>query len=105
MANTDSRAVIRSVKEWITPGLVTIVGVMIWAQLIELKQDVKTLLLANSATQQRLAMLEKEVDYLRIKVYTDEYNESKQRLPERATPKKEEGPKVPDPEVDQPQYN
>lgn len=105
MTSTDSKAIIRSVKEWITPGLVSIVGIMIWTQLIELKQDVKALLLANSATQQRLAMLEKEVDYLRITVYTHDYNESNPKLPQRATPKKEEGPKIPDPESDNPQYN
>lgn len=105
MANTDSKAIVRSVKEWITPGLISVVGAMLWMQLIELKQDVKALLLANSASQQRLTMLEKEVDYLRIKVYTHDYNQSNGQLPERATPKKEEGPKIPDPESDNPQYN
>lgn len=71
---------------------------MLWSELTELKADVKTLLMKTSATEAKLAMLEKEVDYLRNNINA-QHNQPVIRFPyERATPKKEDGPKVPSPE-------
>jgi hypothetical protein len=90
--------VISALKEWLTPTLISIVGVMLWTELTELRADVKTLLMKTSATEAKLAMLEKEVDYLRNNSNVQR-NEPTIRFPyERATPKKEDGPKVPSPE-------
>lgn len=102
---SDKKAV-SAIKEWLTPSLITIVGVMLWSQITELKQDVKTLLVSISATDTKLAMLEKEVDYLRANNISNEYNTGESRMPfQRAIPKKEDGPKVPDPEPSDKQRN
>lgn len=88
--------IIKTVKEWLTPSLVTIVGIMLWTELNELKSDVKTLLVKTSVTEAKLAMLEKEIDYIREK-NCEPYGIQQYTVPpfERATPKKEEGPKIP----------
>lgn len=94
----ERERILSTVKDWLTPTLITIVGVMLWSELTELKQDVKTLLIASSATEAKLAMLEKEVDYLRNNKQ-DDYQQPTIRFPyERAIPKKEDGPRVPTPD-------
>lgn len=103
MSTTSSTDRVKSkIFDWLTPSLVTAVGVMVWTQLSEVRQDIKTLLEAVSYTEAKLMMLEKEVDYLRSNVvYNDrQYQQPSLQFPyDRATPKKEEGPRVPNPEA------
>jgi len=96
MTNVNNERVINSVKQWLTPGLISLVGMMIWGQLSELKSDVKTLLINQGVTQTKLLALEKEVDYLKNnRQYATTYRDFSTS---RAVPKKEEGPQIPEPE-------
>lgn len=99
MSNVKNDAVLTVIKAWLTPILISIVGIMLWSELSELKQDVKKLLAYQAANDVRVSMLEKEVDILREKYDAQgRYSANNSYFPERATAKKEEGPKVPLPD-------
>lgn len=99
MNNTKPDVIINTLKSYITPILISILGVMIWSQLSELRNDVKKLLAYQAANDVKVSMLEKEIDILREKYDTQiRYTSEQIILPRREIPKKEEGPKVPSPE-------
>ena len=99
MTNVNNERIINSVKQWITPGLISLVGMMIWAQLSELKSDVKTLLINQGVTETRISVLEKEVDYIKNnRSYASNFSTTFRDPNTRAVPKKEDGPQIPDPE-------
>jgi hypothetical protein len=45
--------------------LIAIVGTLLWSDLTELKQDVKTLLIQQSSDRTRIDMLEKDIQILK----------------------------------------
>lgn len=57
------------VKSWLTPGLVTCFGVILWNLFTEIRTDIKTLLSANAEVQVRIQALEKRMDGLETVVY------------------------------------
>jgi hypothetical protein len=57
------------VKSWLTPGLVTCFGVILWNLFTEIRTDIKTLLSANAEVQVRIQSLEKRMDGLETVVY------------------------------------
>ena len=48
-------------KSWIFPGIVTVLGMMIWQDVTEIKADVKSLMLQSSVDKTRIDNLEREV--------------------------------------------
>lgn len=102
MSSSGKDPVVSRVKEYITPGLITILGVMLWAELSELKTDVKTLLARDAASSMKIDMLEKEIDRVRQRVCSD--NKPLAYQGPVSTPwykmiaKKEEEPQVPKPQ-------
>jgi hypothetical protein len=91
MANLSNDKVISKIKEWLSPGLISFVGMVLWMQLTELKQDVRTLLINQGIVETKVFQLEKEVDYMK-----NRYSYGQQAnlyLPRIA--KKEDGPEVP----------
>lgn len=102
MSSSGKDPVVSRVKEYITPGLITILGVMLWAELSELKTDVKTLLARDAASSMKIDMLEKEIDRVRQRVCSD--NKPLAYQSPVSTPwykmiaKKEEEPQVPKPQ-------
>lgn len=104
MSSSGKDPVITRVKEYITPGLITILGVMLWAEISELKRDVKTLLANDAASQMKVNMLEKELDRVREQVCNDSkpisYNSPIPAPWYKMIAKKEDEPEVPKPEED-----
>ena len=99
MRNTNQDVILTTIKSYITPILISILGIMLWSQLSELREDVKKLLAYQAGNDVKVSMLEKEIDILREKYDAKpRYTSESITLPERATAKKEEGPKVPTPE-------
>lgn len=95
----EKERVVSTVKEWLTPSLISLVGLILWTELTKLQDNVDTLLERSAVTETKLAMLEKEIDYLKSRNNYGGYQQSSIGVPyERATPKKEDGPKVPSPE-------
>jgi hypothetical protein len=92
MPNLDP---VSKVKEWLTPSLVTIVGVMLWSQLTELKADVKKLLINQSADQVKIANLEQDVEELKSNYMNYELASIREEAAPNRVGKKEEGPEVP----------
>jgi hypothetical protein len=96
MSSERDHNAVSKVKEYITPGLITLVGFLIWAQLSELKQDVRTVLIGQTEVQVKTNILEKDVDNLKKVVYSREYGESSNEPSGRnLTAKKEDEIKVP----------
>jgi hypothetical protein len=48
-------------KSWIFPGLVSILGMMIWQDVNEIKKDVKALMAQSNIDKTRIDNLEREV--------------------------------------------
>jgi hypothetical protein len=92
MPNLDP---VSKVKEWLTPTLVTIVGVMLWSQLTELKSDVKKLLINQSADQVKIANLEQDVEELKSNYMNYELASIREEASPNRVGKKEEEPEVP----------
>jgi len=86
---------IAKVKEWITPSLVSIVGIMLWSQLTELRTDVKQLLIAQSGNTVKIAQLEKDVEYLKTNYLSYGFTTLRKESEPNRVGKKEEGPEVP----------
>jgi hypothetical protein len=48
-------------KNWVFPSLVSILGMMIWNDVVEIKSDVKTLMAQSNVDKTRIDNLEREV--------------------------------------------
>ena len=64
--NSDS---ITNVKAWLTPILMSILGIMIWQDIMEMRDDVKELIKRDSATQIRIFELEKDIELIQNQLY------------------------------------
>jgi hypothetical protein len=58
-----------AIKAWLTPILMSILGVMIWHDLNEMKRDIKILLAKDSANQIKIEQLEKDVEIMKKQIY------------------------------------
>ena len=86
---------IAKVKEWVSSILITIVGVMLWSQLTELRSDVKQLLINQSANQVKIANLEADVIELKSNYLSHELASLSKETQSNRVAKKEDGPEVP----------
>ena len=76
---------IDKIKIWASPTVVSILGMMIWTDLREMKQDVKRLLEVSSSQQARIESLERDValfkgNYFKRAANTED-NDKDTRLP------------------------
>jgi hypothetical protein len=76
--------VIDKIKIWASPAIVSILGMMIWADLREMKQDVKRLLEVSSSQQARIESLEKDLALIKGNYFRRASN--KGELPEKKLP-------------------
>jgi|688.fasta_scaffold00850_31 hypothetical protein len=60
---------ITNVKAWLTPILMSILGIMIWQDIMEMRDDVKELIKRDSATQIRIFELEKDIQLIQKQLY------------------------------------
>jgi len=86
---------VAKVKERISSILITIVGVMLWSQLTELRSDVKQLLINQSANQVKIANLEQDVIELKSNYLSHELAAATPVNLRDKVAKKEDGPEVP----------
>lgn len=76
---------IDKIKIWASPAILSVLGMMIWADLREMKQDVKRLLEVSSSQQARIESLEKDIalikgNYFKRAANTED-NDNKGHLP------------------------
>lgn len=57
--------VISILKEWASPVLIAIVGMLLWRDVTEMRADIKLLLTQQSADRVKIEQLEKDVDMLK----------------------------------------
>lgn len=61
---------VEKVKAWITPGLLSLFGMVIWNLVSEIRSDVKSLLSANAEVQVRIQNLERRIDGVENVLYS-----------------------------------
>lgn len=61
--------VISTLKEWASPALIGLVGMLLWRDVSEMRSDVKLLLTQQSADKVRIEKLESEVSLLKSYVF------------------------------------
>lgn len=80
MANTT----IDKIKIWASPVIVSILGMMIWADVTEMKKDIKRLLEVSSSQQARIESLERDLSIIKgnyFKSAANKPSEKKSKLP------------------------
>lgn len=80
MANTT----IDKIKIWASPVIVSILGMMIWADVTEMKKDIKRLLEVSSSQQARIESLERDLSIIKgnyFKSAANKSSEKKSKLP------------------------
>lgn len=63
--------VISTLKEWVAPALISIVGMLLWRDITEMRTDIKLLLTQQSADRVKIEQLEKDVDILKSYVFIE----------------------------------
>lgn len=69
--------VISTLKEWASPVLIGLVGMLLWRDVSEMRSDVKLLLTQQSADKVRIEKLESEVALLKNYVFIQRSGNSK----------------------------
>jgi hypothetical protein len=66
---TKKTSVVDQVKIWVTPGLVSVVGLLMWSTITEIKQDVKTLLKQTAEDHVKIESLQFKVERIETKLW------------------------------------
>jgi hypothetical protein len=77
-------SIIDRIKIWASPVIVSILGMMIWADVTEMKRDIKRLLEVSSSQQARIESLEKDLSLIKGNYFRSASNETEDtehRLP------------------------
>lgn len=74
---SSKEQIINTLKEWLTPILITIIGSLLWRDLSELRSDIKQLLASQVEYKVKIEIIEKEINYLKSEKYN---HKSKQNL-------------------------
>jgi hypothetical protein len=69
-ANTQDKN-IDSIKAYITPGLISIIGFFLWNELSEMKQDIKVLIKESSGNEVKISTMQHDIIMLKSAIYTD----------------------------------
>ena len=69
MSEVKNSSVINGIKLWAFPSLVTILAMMIWRDVTELKSDVKQLLAESNSNKAKVENLERQVQQLNQTVF------------------------------------
>ena len=64
--------VISVLKEWASPVLIGIVGMLLWRDVTEMRADVKLLLTQQSADRVKIEQLETDVDMLKNYIFIEQ---------------------------------
>lgn len=75
MAATPTNA-IQQVKSWLFPTILTILGGLLYADIKEIKDDVKVLIAQSAESRVRIESLEKRMDKIESKLFAVEYPSS-----------------------------
>jgi len=68
MADKNNQ-ILDTVKVWLFPIIITILGTMLWAEIIEIKKDVKQLLAQSNIDKTKIEELQKDVKQLQDVIF------------------------------------
>lgn len=77
-------SIIDKIKIWASPAILSVLGMMIWADITEMKRDIKRLLEVSSAQQARIESLERDLSLIKGNYFRSASNETedtKRKLP------------------------
>lgn len=77
MNTTGKSQIISVLKEWASPTLICIVGMLLYRDVTELRTDVKTLLSQSYVDKTRIDNLEKRMDQIEQRIYIETTNAPK----------------------------
>lgn len=69
MSEVKNSSVVNNIKLWIFPSIVTVLAMMIWRDVTELKSDVKQLLAESASNKTKVEILERQVQQLNQAVF------------------------------------
>lgn len=69
----NSTNVIQQIKVWLFPTVLTILGGILYADIKEIKDDVKVLIAQSSESKVKIESLEKRIDKIESKLFTVTY--------------------------------
>lgn len=79
---------IDKVKAWLTPGLISVFGLVSWALISEIRSDIKLLLNNDAQTRVKVENLEKRMDKAEAVIYGERLFATKPEEIELPKPKK-----------------
>jgi len=59
------------IKAWLSPGLITIFGMISWTLINEIRTDVKALLASNAEVKVKIQNLERRMDGVESMIYSE----------------------------------
>lgn len=78
------------IKAWLSPGLITIFGMISWTLISEIRNDVKSLLASNAEVKVKIQNLERRMDGVESLIYSNRLAAilpKEQELPKRKNEK------------------
>lgn len=82
---TKESGVVSTFKAWVFPSLVSIIGMLIWNDVTEIKSDIKALMAQSNIDKTRIDNLERQVFGKLASVPTDPKKETMTRFSTYAT--------------------
>lgn len=85
---TKDTTSLQSLKSWLFPSVVSILGILIWQDVTEIKSDVKALMAQSNIDKTRIDAIEKQLDMINGRVFrqTASAQQDKQLPPDYQTP-------------------
>jgi hypothetical protein len=63
--SNNSEATINTIKQWLYPSILSVLGLFLWRDISETRSDVKLILIQQSADKVRIQKVESEIEMLR----------------------------------------
>lgn len=92
LQNHPKEQVISALKEWASPVLIGIVGMLLWRDVTEMRADIKLLLTQQSADRVKIEQLEDDVKLLKELYLTSARTDGTSRKPFQEEPLSEHQP-------------
>lgn len=92
LENHSKEQVISALKEWASPILIAIVGMLLWRDVTEMRADIKLLLTQQSADRVKIEQLEDDVKLLKELYFTKARTDGTSRQPFQEQPLSERQP-------------
>jgi len=81
MASVPEKSVMNTVKVWLFPSVISILALMLYDDIKEIKSDVKQLLAQSASDHSEIMNLKNQVEKLNNKVFATSFPENSPKVP------------------------